>query len=189
MRSGSLLVNGGARAKASRRSGGACDRCGLEWPWTLYLFLRDETRPATADNLDVLCGACSATRLGAFAPLLSQPTLRDRMRERNNRRTGAVKLTAGRRKRLIEARGSACEICGAPATERQLDVHHRLGVLRGGSDDEANLLVLCFVCHHRLQPCEGGCGRWAKRPNPLCRHCLTLKRLEEWSPSSTLTRE
>jgi len=185
MRSGGLRVNGGARAKAARRSGGACERCGLEWPWTLYLFVRDDSRPATADNLEVLCGACSASRDGPFAPLLSTPTLRDRMRERNNTRTGAVKLTAARRKRLIAERGSACEICGAPAGERQLDVHHRVGVLRGGSDDEANLLVLCFVCHHQLRACATGCGRWAKKPNRLCRHCAMRRRLEELYPGDS----
>jgi hypothetical protein len=179
----SLRVNGGARARAARRSGGACESCGLEWPWTLYLFVRDPARPAIASNLEVLCGPCSAWREGPFAALMSRPTLRDRMRDRNNRRTGAVKLTAARRKRLIEARGSACEICGAPGSERQLDVHHRLGVLRGGSDDEANLLVLCFVCHHQLQPCANGCGRWARKPNRICRQCLTRRRLEEWSPA------
>jgi hypothetical protein len=182
MRSLELHVNGGARAKAARRSGGACERCGLEWPWNLYLFRRDETRPPTADNLEVLCGACSASRNEAFAPLLGRPTLRDRLRERNNRRTGAVKLTAARRRRLVESRGSACEICGVPGSERQLDVHHRVGVFRGGDDDEANLLVLCFVCHHRLQPCATGCGRWAKKPRRLCRHCAMRRRLEELYP-------
>jgi hypothetical protein len=185
MRSPTLRVSGGARAKAARHSGGACEKCGLEWPWNLYVFLRDESGAATADNLEVLCGACSAARKGAFAPLLGQPTLRERLRERNNRRTGAVKLTAARRKRLIESRGGACEICGVPGTERQLDVHHRIGVFRGGDDDEANLLVLCFVCHHHLQPCLTGCGRWAKKPRRLCRFCEMRRQLEDLYPGET----
>lgn len=180
-----LHVRGGARAKAARRSAGACERCGLEWPWSLYLFLREPSLPASAGNLEVLCGACSESRTDAFAPLLGQPTLRDRLRERNNRRTGAVKLTAARRRRLIEARGAACEICGMPASERQLDVHHRVGVFRGGDDAEENLLVLCFVCHHHLQPCATGCGRWAKKPRRLCRHCAIRKRLEELYPGES----
>jgi HNH endonuclease len=180
MRSATLRVSAGARAKASRRARGACESCGLEWPWNLYVFLRDVERPATSDNLMILCGSCSATREDAFAPLLSQPSVRDKMRERNNRRAGAVKLTSARRRRLIESRGSACEICGVPGTTRQLDVHHRIGVFRGGSDDEKNLLVLCFACHHHLQPCASGCGRWAKKPNRLCTHCRMGRRLEEW---------
>lgn len=178
-------MGGGARAKAARRSAGACEACGLEWPWNLYLFVRDESRPAVADNLDVLCAACSASRTEPFAPLLSRPALRDRMRERNNRRTGAVKLTEARRRRLIEARGSACEICGVPGSEMKLEVHHRLGVLRGGDDAESNLLVLCFACHHHLQPCATGCGRWAKKPKRLCRFCALRKRLEELYPTAT----
>ena len=185
MRSSGLRVSAGARAKAARRSGGACETCGLEWPWNLYVFLRDPSHAATAENLEILCSACSESRTEAFAPLLSRPTLRDRMRERNNRRTGAVKLTAARRTRLIAARGSCCEICGVPGSERQLDVHHRLGVFRGGDDDERNLLVLCFVCHHHLQPCATGCGRWAKKPNRLCRHCAMRRRLEDLYPDDS----
>jgi len=178
-------ISGSARAKAARRSGGACESCGLEWPWNLYVFLREETLRPTAENLEVLCAACSASRSGAFAPLLGEPTLRERMRERNNRRTGAVKLTAARRRALIEKRGSCCEICGVPGSVRDLEVHHRVAVLRGGDDDERNLLVLCFACHHHLQPCGTGCGRWAKKPNRLCRHCAMRKRLEELYPDES----
>ena len=149
------------------------------------MFVRDPSLPATAANLEVLCAACSGDRTDPFVPLLGRPALRERMRERNNRRTGAARLTSARRRRLIEARGSACEICGAPGGERQLDVHHRVGLLRGGDDADENLLVLCFVCHHRLQPCMTGCGRWAKKPNRLCRHCAMRRRLEERYPDDS----
>jgi hypothetical protein len=101
------------------------------------------------------------------------------MRHSNNLRTGAIKLTPARRRRLIEVRGGCCETCGVPGSERQLQVHHRLAVLRGGDDSEANLLVLCFACHHHLQPCSRECGRWTKKPSMVCRHCRTQERLEE----------
>ena len=156
-----------------------CEACGLEWPWHLYLFLVDEAGPASASNLRVLCGACSAGEAGAFAPLLTALSLRDRLREANNRRTGTVKLTPARRRKLIESRGACCEICGVPGSVRQLQVHHRLAVLRGGDDSEQNLLVLCFACHHQVQPCVTGCGHWVKKPFRICRHCLTQQRLEE----------
>lgn len=139
----------------------------------------DEAAPSTLGNLVVLCTACAGGRPGAFAPLLTTPTLRDRLRARNNRRTGATTLTAAGRRRLIDERGGRCEVCGIAETERQLDIHHRLGVFRGGDDSEANLAVLCFVCHHHLQPCADGCGRWAKKPHTLCRRCATERRLEE----------
>jgi hypothetical protein len=116
---------------------------------------------------------------GAFALLVPEPTLRQRLIEANNLRTGAVKLTPARRRRLIESRGGSCEICGIPGSERQLQVHHRVPVLQGGSDSEQNLLVLCFACHHHLQPCAMGCGHWTKKPHTVCRHCLTRQRLDE----------
>ena len=185
MRSSELHVTAGARRAVLRRCNGACESCGLEWPWLLYLFLREDTGRASSSNLDVLCSACSAGRTGPFAPLLVRPTLRERMREANNRRTGALRLTPARRRLLIASRGSCCEICRVPASERQLDVHHRVGILRGGDDDPANLMVLCFACHHHLQPCSTGCGRWAKKPSRLCRHCETRHSLEATYPGLT----
>src|SRR5579864_1328797 len=107
-----LRVSPGARAAVLRRSGGRCEVCGLDWPWELYLFAVDVAAPPRARNLVAVCLACSADRVGAFAPLLSSPSLRDRLRARNNARTGAPLLTAARRRRLIEARGARCERCG-----------------------------------------------------------------------------
>lgn len=180
-----LRVTAGARKVVFRRCFGACEVCGLEWPWILYLFRVDETQPAKASNLQVVCSSCSSGRTGAFAPLLSQPPLREKLRDANNRRSGALKLTARRRRQLIVDRGSCCEICGVPAAERQLDVHHRVGILQGGDDSEGNLLVLCFACHHHLQPCASGCGRWAKRPARFCRYCQTRRRLQDLYPDAS----
>lgn len=175
-------MGGGARALALKRCGGACERCGLEWLWALYLFRVDEAASTAAANLVVLCAACSDGRAGAFAPLVSERALRERMRDANNKRTGATRLTSSRRRRLVAVRGSRCEVCGIAATERQLDVHHRVGLLQGGDDSEANLMVLCFACHHHLQPCAEGCGRWAKKPATVCSRCRLRHRLEEVYP-------
>jgi HNH endonuclease len=180
-----LRVTAGARAAVLRRCAGACEACGLDWPWLLYLFRIDETGPAAAVNLVALCSVCSSGRAGAFAPLMSQRSLRERLREANNHRSGTAKLTPARRRRLIADRGSRCEICGVLASQRQLDVHHRVGILRGGDDAQENLLVLCFACHHHLRPCATGCGRWAKKPAVLCRHCETRRRLQSLYPGST----
>jgi hypothetical protein len=174
-----LVVGGGAREVVLRRTGGACELCGLEWPWEIYLFLVDESGPASAANLTALCGRCSERRSGRYALLVPEPTLRERLRAVNNLRTGAVKLTPARRRRLIADRGGACEICGVSGAERQLQVHHRTPILRGGDDSDKNLLVLCFACHHHLQPCARGCGRWTKKPSTVCRHCWTRERLDE----------
>ena len=176
-----LHVSGGARAAVLKRCRGACEQCGLEWPWALYLFQVDQAGLAASSNLLALCGACTDDRAGPFAPLLSAPTLRERMRAANNRRSGTVPLTAARRRKLIADRGGCCEICGISGAERQLDVHHRLGIIRGGDDSEANLLVLCFACHHHLQPCSAGCGRWARKPASVCRRCQDQSRLASWT--------
>lgn len=174
-----LRVSHGARAAVLRRCGGRCEQCGLDWPWELYLFPVDAAAKAAAANLLAVCLRCSAGRPGPFAPLLSTPSLRDRLRLRNNARTGAPFLTAARRRRLVDARGGCCERCGISGAERQLEVHHKLGVFRGGDDAESNLEVLCFACHHHVQPCAAGCGRWAKQPLTLCRTCRIERRLDE----------
>ena len=174
-----LRVSPGARAAVLRRCGGACERCGLEWPWALHLFLVAPDGRPRADNLVALCLPCSAALDGPFAPLLSRPSLSDRLRARNNARTGAAMLKESSRRRLIALRGSRCEVCGISAADRQLDVHHLLGVFHGGDDSPENLMVLCFVCHHHLRPCAAGCGRWAKKPATLCRRCRTERRLDE----------
>src|SRR5205823_9147715 len=88
-------------------------------------------------NLTLLCGRCSADRAAEFAVYVGSRTTRDRMRTANNRRTGAELLTDSRRKALIRARGDACEVCGAPAVERVLQVHHRIPVLQGGRRQRA----------------------------------------------------
>jgi HNH endonuclease len=177
-----LLVGGGARAVVLRRCQEACEGCGLAWPWALYLFRVDETGAAASANLVALCGSCAGDRSGAFAPLLSERSLRERMRAVNNKRTGAPTLTAARRKALVAARGGRCEICGVDGAQRQLDVHHRLGLLQGGDDSDANLMVLCIACHHHLQPCANGCGRWARKPATVCTRCRVRRRLEELYP-------
>ena len=174
-----LRISHGARSAVLRRCAGACESCGLEWPWELYLFPLDAEAPPRSDNLVALCLSCSAERPARFAPLLSTPSLRDRLRARNNARTGAPKLTAAGRRRLIDARGGRCQRCGISGEERQLEVHHRLGVFRGGDDSEANLEVLCFACHHHVRPCANGCGRWAKLPRELCRTCWTERLLAD----------
>ena len=44
---------------------------------------------------------------------------------------------------------SSCELCG---DKRNLEVHHIIPVVCGGSDDLNNLIVVCGVCHSKLTP-------------------------------------
>ena len=182
---GGLPLAPSVRASVARRCAGACERCGLDWPWALYVFRIDPGGPTRSGNLIALCGACSIERTDAFAMLIGERTIRAIRLTANNRRAGSQPLTAGRRRKLIAARGGACEACGIPGSERALQVHHKLAVLRGGDDGESNLMVLCFACHHHVQPCAMGCGGWAKKPKTLCRSCLTRRALENLLPSLT----
>jgi hypothetical protein len=182
---GGLRVAPGVRVALEQRSHGSCEGCGLEWRWTLYVFKVEPAERATAANLVLLCGSCSAGRAGEFVPYVGMRTTRDRMRTANNRRTGAELLTDSRRRALIRLRGNACEACGAPPEDRVLQVHHRTAVLQGGDDSEENLQVLCFQCHHSLVPCCTGCGAWAGRRHGICQNCLTRAQLERLMPDAT----
>ena len=173
------------RLAVEQRSGGACESCGLEWPWTLYLFRVEEDGPNTAANLVLLCATCSAGRDGAFLPLIGQRSTRARLQQANNRRAAVDPLTPSRRRALIAARGARCEACGGSGAERPLEVHHRLAVLQGGHDGEDNLQVLCFACHRHLQPCSTGCGALANERRGVCQNCLMRNRLEALMPEAT----
>lgn len=179
---GGLPLAPSVRRSVARRSAGACEACGLDWPWALYVFLVDEAGATRAENLTVLCGACSVDRAGPFAMLVGERTIRAIRLTANNRRAAATPMTAGRRRKLIAARGGGCEACGIPGSERALHVHHKVPVLQGGDDGESNLMVLCFACHHHVQPCTAGCGGWAKKPRAVCRNCATRRSLEELLP-------
>jgi hypothetical protein len=182
---GRLRLAPSVRIALERRCGGACEGCGLEWRWALYVFRVDASAGCAVSNLVVMCGRCSTGFAGDFAPYVGTRTTRDRMLTANNRRGGSEPLTASRRRALIASRGGACEVCGASAAERVLQVHHRHPVLQGGDDRDENLQVLCFACHHHLQPCASGCGAWASRRSGLCHNCQMRRSLEQLMPGAT----
>lgn len=61
-------------------------------------------------------------------------------------RKNKVKYVAGLKERLIQLRGSSCEICGFDTT-KILVVHHVKQKAHGGSDDLENLQLICPNCH------------------------------------------
>src|SRR5260370_2055108 len=182
---GGLRLAPSVRVALDRRCSGACEKCGLEWRWALYVSRVDESGPCTAANLLVLCGTCSSSADRAWTPVVGRRTTRDLMLTASNRRARVQPLATSRRRALIQARGGACEVCGATAVERVLQVHHVLPVLRGGDDGEDNLQVLCFACHHHLQPCATGCGAWAGKRFGTCRNWQTPPALAQLMPRAT----
>src|SRR5436190_962182 len=89
------------RVALDRRCAGACEGCGLDWRWALYVFKVDKAAPGAAANLIVLCGACSSERSGDFALFVGIPSTRDRILYANNRRGGTTPMTESRRRALI----------------------------------------------------------------------------------------
>lgn len=58
------------------------------------------------------------------------------------------------RNRTREEAGGECETCGRSAEEiehRDLDVHHVVPILCGGTNDAWNRLALCPSCHHKAE--------------------------------------
>ena len=46
-----------------------------------------------------------------------------------------------------DAKEDVCESCGTPPGERDLDVHHIVPILAGGTNEPYNLMTLCRACH------------------------------------------
>lgn len=58
-------------------------------------------------------------------------------------------------KRIMARDRSTCRYCGAPAEV----IDHVLGVARGGSDDDANLVACCKACNEAKRKLEAKEGR------------------------------
>ena len=54
-------------------------------------------------------------------------------------------IQAALRRELIDECGGHCPVCGA--TDVPLEIHHPVPLHRGGSNERANLIVLCPNCH------------------------------------------
>ncbi len=59
------------------------------------------------------------------------------------------------RERVRVRDGFKCQVCGAPETDRQHDVHHKIPFKAFASREEANrlenLVALCPACHHKAE--------------------------------------
>ena len=62
------------------------------------------------------------------------------------------------RARVLRERGW-CEACG---TTEDLQVHHRVALAAGGTNEDHNLAVLCRSCHSSLTAREQGFARRKK---------------------------
>lgn len=116
---------------------------------------------AVQENWDKAEALLSEVRAGLLANQPERETMAQ-LRRRvlpSFRGSPAIRLTLKRR--LARSGHVRCESCGwappPPATWRCLNVHHVVARSKGGTDDPANLVVLCPNCHavaHALQ--KGG---------------------------------
>src|SRR5260370_40358674 len=106
---GGLRLAPSVRVALDRRCSGACEKCGLEWRWALYVSRVDEAGPCTAANMLVLCGTCSPGYDRQQTPFVGRRTPRDRMLTASNRTTGDQPLAASRRPACIQPRRVTCD--------------------------------------------------------------------------------
>lgn len=72
-----------------------------------------------------------------------------RANERRIRPTERVAWPKGLKQRLMRRQGNTCMYCGYRRTAASMDIDHIIPVVRGGSNNEDNLQVICRPCNQR----------------------------------------
>ena len=75
--------------------------------------------------------------------------LRTRSNERRIRPTKRVTWRKGLKQELMKRQDNTCVYCGYRRIARTLDIDHMIPAVRGGSNDESNLQVICRPCNQR----------------------------------------
>ena len=75
--------------------------------------------------------------------------LRTRSDERRIRPTKRVAWRKGLKQELMKRQDNTCVYCGYRRIARTLDIDHMIPAVRGGSNDESNLQVICRPCNQR----------------------------------------
>ena len=72
-----------------------------------------------------------------------------RSNERRYRPTKRVSWPKGLKRRLMRRQDNTCAYCGYRRIAASLDIDHMIPVVKGGSNDESNLQVICRSCNQR----------------------------------------
>ena len=72
-----------------------------------------------------------------------------RTNERRIRPTERVTWPQGLKQRLMRRQDNTCVYCGYRRTAASMDIDHIIPVVRGGSNNEDNLQVICRPCNQR----------------------------------------
>ncbi len=84
--------------------------------------------------------------------------------ERRIRPTNRVTWPKGLKRSLMRRQDNTCAYCGYRRRAASMDIDHIIPVVRGGSNDESNLQVICRPCNQRkgLQTDEEFRARYAR---------------------------
>ena len=75
--------------------------------------------------------------------------LRTRPDERRIRATERIAWPKGLKHRLMRRQNNVCVYCGHRRTAPSFEIDHIIPAVRGGSNDESNLQVICSGCNQR----------------------------------------
>lgn len=101
---------------------------------------------------------------------------------------GRMPLSESRRRkvRLIRASGKRCQGCEYPfkghpeqlaRVDGSIELDHKVPLVRGGTDAEPNLQVLCLPCHDGKTNQD---GRWGLRRNMTDAEWRAAGRPQDW---------
>ena len=87
-----------------------------------------------------------------------------RSKERRIRPTNRVTWPKGLKRSLMRRQDNTCAYCGYRRIAASMDIDHIIPVVRGGTNDESNLQVICSPCNQRkgLQTDEEFRARYAR---------------------------
>ena len=75
--------------------------------------------------------------------------LRTRRDERRVRATERITWPKGLKHRLMKRQNNICVYCGHRRTALRMEIDHIIPAVRGGSNEESNLQVICSPCNQR----------------------------------------
>ena len=72
-----------------------------------------------------------------------------RKNERRVKATERISWRKGLKNELMSRQSNTCSYCGSRRIARSMDIDHMTPVVRGGSNDDSNLQVICSPCNQR----------------------------------------
>ncbi len=90
-----------------------------------------------------------ALAVADFLIMVMRATRKD---ERRIKATERINWRKGLKNELMRRQSNTCVYCGARRIARSMDIDHITPIVRGGSNDDSNLQVICRPCNQRKGP-------------------------------------